>query len=86
MIRNLLSTFSKWRKEHPIEKFFIVISSLQGCFWVLKCVIKLLIGFVTFIVQNEDTIISVLKFFENLVSSLIYEKQSLIHRYKRFFV
>ena len=78
--------FSKWYKKHPVVNLFVIITSIRTIFRVVQLVSNLMIILLNWVLANYDILVTFFTNVKNLVSSLIYEKSSLIHCYKSFFV
>lgn len=81
-----LSTFVKWYKKHPVANLFAVLTAIRTGLWVLKVACCLMLGLLNWISSNYGVLVTFFTNVKDLVSSLIYEKPSLIHCYKSFFV
>lgn len=82
----ILSNFFKWYKKHPVANLIAVLSAVQTGLWVCKVACHFMLSLLNWISSNYDILVAFFTNVKNLVSSLIYEKSSLILRYKSFFV
>lgn len=84
--KKILSTFFKWFKKHPVANLFTIIAAIRASLWICKVVCFIMLGLLNWVSYNFDTLVTFFTNVKDLVSSLIYEKSSLIHCYKSFFV
>lgn len=85
-LKKISLNFYKWYKKHPVVNLFAIITAIRSTFWVVQLVSNLMIILLNWILANYDILVTFFTNVKNLVSSLIYEKSSLIHCYKSFFV
>lgn len=83
---NILLTFSKWYKKQPVVNLFAILTAIRTILWVCQLVANLMLCLLNWVSANYDVLVTFFTNVKNLVSSLIYEKFSLIHCYKSFFV
>lgn len=70
----------------PVFSIFTVIEGFRALMWLMNQLLRFIIWLVAVISKNKDKLITFFTSVKDLVSSLIYEKSSLIHCYKSFFV
>ena len=84
--KKILSNFVKWYKKHPVTNLFAVIEAIRTGLWVVGLACCLMLALLNWISSKYGILVTFFTNVKNLVSSLIYEKSSLIHCYKSFFV
>lgn len=78
--------FFKRLSNDPVFSIFTVIEGFRTLMWLMNQLLRFIIWLVAVISKNKDKLITFFTSVKDLVSSLIYEKSSLIHCYKSFFV
>jgi hypothetical protein len=78
--------FFKRLSNDPVFSIFTVIEGFRALMWLMNQLLRFIIWLVAVISKNKDKLITFFTSVKDLVSSLIYEKSSLIHCYKSFFV
>lgn len=78
--------FFKRLSNDPVFIIFTVIEGFRTLMWLMNQLLRFIIWLVAVISKNKDKLITFFTSVKDLVSSLIYEKSSLIHCYKSFFV
>lgn len=78
--------FFKMLSNDPVFSIFTVIEGFRALMWLMNQLLRFIIWLVAVISKNKDKLITFFTSVKDLVSSLIYEKSSLIHCYKSFFV
>ena len=78
--------FFKRLSNDPVFSIFTVIEGFRTLMLLMNQLLRFIIWLVAVISKNKDKLITFFTSVKDLVSSLIYEKSSLIHCYKSFFV
>ncbi len=85
MIQIFIDLFKRLSND-PVFSIFTVIEGFRTLMWLMNQLLRFIIWLVAVISKNKDKLITFFTSVKDLVSSLIYEKSSLIHCYKSFFV